>query len=76
MAKVVGLTMVGGAYHNGRYCPGWNTVKLSDGTQFTVPDSAPGMNGVLDFADQRGHDSTRYRQRLDTWVKTGTMPDA
>ena len=76
MAKVVGLTMVGGAYHNGHYCPGWDIVHLDNDTQFTVPDSAKlGMSGVLDIADQRGHDTKSYRQRLEVWVKTGTMPE-
>ena len=75
MAQVTGLRMVGGAYHNGRYSPGWNNIELDNGQTIYIPDTnVKGMNRVLDKADQKGHDTTQYRNRLETWVKTGQMP--
>lgn len=73
--SVVGITMVGGAYHNGRYCHGWNVAILSDGTKRFVSDTLNGgINRILDYCDSLGFDTAQYRKRLDIWVKTGKMP--
>ena len=74
MAAVIGLKMVGGAYRNGRYMPGWNEFTLDNGKTEHVGPDVPGMDGVLAEADKRGHDTARYRERLAVWVKTGVMP--
>ena len=76
MAAVIGLRMVGAAYHNGRRMPGWNEITLDSGKTETVSNDSLGMDGVLDIADKRGYDTKRYRERLAAWVKTGVMPPA
>jgi hypothetical protein len=74
MAAVIGWTLVGGAYRRGHYIPGWDVVKLDDGTQYNVYGNKTAVNGLLEDADKRGHDTKRMRERTAEWVKTGKMP--
>ena len=74
MAKVIGLRLVGGAYNNGRYIPGWDEIALDDGTTIYNGDTSTGMTALLNLAEKKGHDTKRFRERLEIWVKTGQMP--
>lgn len=74
MANVVSVSTVGSAYHNGRRCPGWGTFTLDNGHTETVGESMAYIDSVLNEADKQGHNTARYRERLDLWVKTGNMP--
>lgn len=69
--EVIGLRLMGGAYKNGHYIPGWNEVTLEGGKTFVVGNLSGGMNAILDYADSLGYSTTDYRGRLDNWVKTG-----
>lgn len=74
MARVIALRMVGGAYQRGMYSPGWGQAYLSDGTTLTTCERQSHFDAILEVAEQRGHDTTRMRARLEVWVKTGQMP--
>lgn len=72
--QVTGVKMVGGAYKNGYRVPGWNIVKLEDGTEKFFGENFSGFNSVCDAADEAGYDTKQFRRRLDEWVKTAVMP--
>jgi hypothetical protein len=74
--KVIGISMVGGAYHRGKYCPGWGklAVELDNGTvkEYYVPSKhSNGFDAILKFADESGFDTEQQRKDIDNWVKTG-----
>jgi hypothetical protein len=74
MAKVVELQMIGGAYHNGRYYPGWGNIRLDNGKRLYVGEKeSNGWKALLDYADQQGYDIEEMRAKVENWVKTGRM---
>jgi hypothetical protein len=84
--EVKNLILVGGAYQRGRYLPGWGVITLVGGEEIRIPakDDPPseegdpcwfgGFDGLLRWAEDEGYDTTRMRERLDEWTRTGTMP--
>jgi len=76
MPKVINLTMVGGAYRRGTYCPGWGTVTLDDDSSFYVSEGDAYPNQMLEIAKKKGYSVENMKRRLDVWCKTGVMPNA
>lgn len=77
MAVVVGVKMVGEAYHNGRRCPGFGQVRFDNGSTMYVSEAnCIGLEGCLNMADNAGHDTRQFRRDLKVWVKTGRFPNA
>ena len=74
LPKVVNIILTGGAWKNGWRIPGRSDVDLEDGRRLQV-DAADqcGFDGVLDAVEGKA-DTSRMRERLDEWVKTGVMP--
>lgn len=74
--KVVNVSLVGGAYRNGRYYSGYGNATLSNGKIEYVPEEfAKGFQYVLKYIrDNDLADTTEYNERLNEWVKTGIMP--
>ena len=69
---VQSVTLVGGAYHRGRYVPGNGWLNFTDGSrQFVSDGDAVGFEGCLAVADRFGHDTTQARAHIAEWVKTG-----
>ncbi len=75
MVTVIGWKLVGGACVRGRKMPGWNELKLDNGTTFITSETL-NLNQSLDAADAKGYDTKRMRERTEEWIKTGTMPPA
>ena len=72
MLKAIGMRSVGGACKRGIYYPGFGQVDLSNGKQLYVPsDESKGLQSILNFATERGVDTTDMQAKLDNWVKTG-----
>lgn len=72
--KVASVTLVGSAYHNGRYVPGNGWINFTDGTRQYVSDGdAVGIEGCLRVAERFGHDTTECRRKVAEWVKTGRV---
>lgn len=77
MAKVIGVSLIGGAYHNGRYSPGGGKVELDNDMVMHIAEAeAIGFQGCLNVAEQAGHDTKQFRRDLREWVKTGRFPNA
>jgi len=68
------VSLVGGAYRNGRYCPGFAQATLDDGsTQFLGGEEVKGFDGAVEVCKARGIDTATFERKLDNWVKTGKL---
>lgn len=75
--KLVGLKSVGSAMKRGVTYPGFAQGTLDDGQTIYVPEAdCKGFDGAVGYIERQGVDAQEFRQRLDQWVKTGTMPPA
>ncbi len=68
--SVLSISLVGGAYRNGRYCPGWSEAKLDNGTTTYLGGEG---DSAVKAAQEQGYDTQDYEAKLDKWVKTGSF---
>jgi len=70
---VTGIELTGDAWKNGWKVAGWSRVFFEDGTSLFLGGSK-GFDQITRILDDRGADTERMKERLDTWVATGKLP--